>query len=56
VIHHPSFLDGSFDTGFVDAYFSAELLQKWDEDLQKAAAIAGLFYFKKKEKSISPAQ
>jgi pyruvate carboxylase subunit A len=56
VIHHPAFQDGSFDTGFVEAYYSADLLKKWDEDLQKAAAIAGLYFFKKKEKSIRPAE
>jgi propionyl-CoA carboxylase alpha chain len=54
-INHPAFKDGSFDTGFVDAYFSPEILREWDSELQKAAAVAGLFYFKKKEKSIRPA-
>jgi pyruvate carboxylase subunit A len=52
VINHSKFRDGSFDTGFVAAHFSTELLNKWNENVHKAAAIAGLFHYKMKEKSI----
>jgi acetyl-CoA carboxylase biotin carboxylase subunit len=52
-LQHPAFIDGSFDTGFIDKYFSAEALKEIDSDIQKAAAIAALYFYKIREKSIA---
>lgn len=53
VLQHPSFIHGTFDTGFVSTYFTEEQLLNYDHALQEAAAVAALYHFKLKEKSIA---
>jgi len=39
VLNHPNFLDGSFDTHFVQKYFDADLIKSQDQDAAEAAAL-----------------
>jgi len=40
VLNHPKFVEGDFDTHFVQHYFKPELLEHCDERDERAAAIA----------------
>ena len=42
VMDHPSFVEGSYDTQFVDHYFDAETLKAHEKEDMKVAAVAGL--------------
>jgi acetyl/propionyl-CoA carboxylase alpha subunit len=42
VMDHPSFVDGSYDTQFVNHYFDAETLKEHEKEDMQVAAVAGL--------------
>jgi acetyl-CoA carboxylase biotin carboxylase subunit len=52
-INHPTFIDGSFDTKFVDQYFSPEKLNEYKTTDAAIASLAAIFRYKQKEKSIT---
>lgn len=39
VMQHPKFVEGDFDTKFIENYYSPEALQETDKELQTAAAV-----------------
>lgn len=48
VLNHNAFVSGNFDTGFVNAYFTPEVLNTKDEELEQVATIAGSILFNNK--------
>ena len=51
VLNHDAFVSGNFDTGFVNAYFTPEVLNTKDEELEQIAAIAGSILFNNKNET-----
>jgi len=46
VMKHPAFIDGKYDTKFIDNYFTPELLENTNDDDEVAAFAAGKLFFK----------
>lgn len=55
VLNHDAFVSGNFDTGFVNAYFTPEVLNTKDEELEQIAAIAGSILFNNKNETATVA-
>lgn len=55
VLNHNAFVSGNFDTGFVNAYFTPEVLNTKDEELEQIAAIAGSILFNNKNETATVA-
>lgn len=54
VFSHPAFTSGDFDTHFVKEHFSADKVQEQNEDLNKLAAKASLYFYLKQKEILKP--
>ncbi len=50
-MHHPAFIEGHFDTKFIETYFKPELLENNSESLNQASAYMSGFFYNKKAKT-----
>jgi pyruvate carboxylase len=50
-LNHPAFVEGHFDTKFIDTYFRPELLENSSENLNEATAYLSGYLYNKKSKT-----